>query len=337
MNEDTFLAALRDSPADDVTWLALADWLDEDGQADRAELLRLTRRLRTLPPDQRNAEHERVAAMLEADVRPVVVERVNSVGMRFALVPAGRYLMGSPPREKGRKPDETQHEVEITKAFYLGVFQVTQAQWRAVMRRGREWAFSAGGENARRVETLDTQDFPAERLRFEDVQKFLKKLNGLKAEQTPGWEYRLPSEAEWEYACRGAGISKEPFLFKAPSATLHSSHVNYDGNYPYGGKKKGPYLARTCPVGSYAPNPLGIYDMHGNVWEWCSDWYAGGYYKKSRRRDPLGPTTGSDHVIRGGSWDSVADSCRAANRRKESLAYRNSVLGFRVACGTLPG
>src|SRR5262249_10166792 len=159
------------------------------------------------------------------------------------------------------------------------------------------------GENARRVENLDTQNFPAESLRFEDVQKFFKKLNGLKAERHPDWEYRLPTEAEWEYACRGAGISKEPFLFKAPSAILHSSHVNYDGNSPYGDKKKGPYLARTCPVGSYAPNPLGIYDMHGNVWEWCSDWYASTYYENSPPRDPLGPTSGSEHVIRGGSWD----------------------------------
>src|SRR4051812_4308605 len=126
MNEETFLSALRDNPADDVTRLALADWLDEDGQAERAELLRLTRRLRTGPPEVRNDLQPRVAAMLRADVRPAVVERVNSLGMRFALVPAGRFLMGSPPEEEGRNADETQHEVEITRPFWLGVFQVTQ-------------------------------------------------------------------------------------------------------------------------------------------------------------------------------------------------------------------
>jgi uncharacterized protein (TIGR02996 family) len=337
MNEETFLAALRDDPADDVTWLALADWLDETGQADRAELLRLTRRVRIVPPEERNDVQDRVAELLKADVKPVIVERVSSIGMRFALVPAGRFLMGSPQDEKGRRPDETRHEVEITRPFWLGVFQVTQAQWQAVMKRGRRWAFSADGESAGRVENLDTQNFPAELLRFEDAQKFLKKLNGLKGKRRPGWEYRLPSEAEWEYACRGAGLSRGPFLFKAPSATLHSSRVNYDGNYPYGGTKKGPYLARTCPVGSYEPNPLGIHDMHGNVWEWCADWYASDYYENGPKRDPLGPATGSERVIRGGSWDSVADSCRAANRRKESLTYRNSVLGFRVAYGTVPG
>src|SRR5262245_20284550 len=117
MNEDAFLSALRDNPADDVVWLALADWLDEDGQTDRAELLRLTRQLRSMPHDERNDVQERVAAMLQADVRPVVVERVNSFGMRFALVPAGRFVMGSPQEEKGRKSDETQHEVEITRPF----------------------------------------------------------------------------------------------------------------------------------------------------------------------------------------------------------------------------
>jgi uncharacterized protein (TIGR02996 family) len=333
MNEDAFLAALRDSPADDVAWLALADWLDEDGQGQRAELLRLSRRLRTGPPDERIDLQDRVAELLAADVKPVVVERVNPLGMRFALVPPGRFLMGSPEDEKGRKPDETLHEVEITRPFWMGTFQVTQDQWQAVMRRGRRWAFSAGGESAGRVENLDTQNFPAELLRFEDVQKFIKKLNALKGDRQAGWEYRLPTEAEWEYACRGAGISREPFLFKAPSASLHASQVNYDGNYAYGDGKKGPYLARPCPVGSYAPNPLGIYDLHGNVWEWCSDWYGNDYDEKGPRKDPPGPATGHEHVIRGGSWDSVADSCRAANRRRESLTYRNSVLGFRVAYG----
>src|SRR5262245_61412619 len=126
MNEDAFLAALRDDPGDELTWQALADWLDENGQADRAELLRLTRRMLPTPVAQRGDLPERYAAMLRAGVRPVVVERTNSIGMRFALVPAGRCLLGSPESEEGRFDDETLHEFEIAKPFWLGVSPVTQ-------------------------------------------------------------------------------------------------------------------------------------------------------------------------------------------------------------------
>jgi uncharacterized protein (TIGR02996 family) len=135
--EAAFLAALHAEPNDEATWLALADWLEEDGQADRAELVRLVRRLRALPVMRRTkgraALEDRVAELLNAGVQPVVPEVVNSIGMRLALIPPGRFLMGSPPDEAGRREDERQHEVEITKAFYLGVYPVTQGQWRAVM------------------------------------------------------------------------------------------------------------------------------------------------------------------------------------------------------------
>src|SRR5262245_46536245 len=137
MNEAAFLTALHESPADEVTWLALADWLEENEQPQRAELVRLVRRLRGLPvtrrTKQRVALEERVAALLLSGARPVVPEVTNHLGMRFALIPPGTYLMGSPGNEPGHQSREHRHEVTLTRAFYLGVFPVTQAQYRSVL------------------------------------------------------------------------------------------------------------------------------------------------------------------------------------------------------------
>src|SRR5207248_6430104 len=128
-----------------------------------------------------------------------------------------------------------------------------------------------------------------------------------------------PSEAEWEYSCRGGHVIEEmrekpalPFHFAQPTSSLSSTQANFDGNHPYGGAAKGPYLKRTCKVGSYKPNRLGLYDMHGNVWEWCHDWYGVDYYAKSPKTDPPGPSEGSVRVRRGGGWYLSGQPCRAA-------------------------
>src|SRR5262249_47323452 len=131
MNEETFLDSLLEDPGDEVTWSALADWLEDDGQTQRAELLRLTRRMLPTPVSQRGEMPRRHAELLAAGTRPVIVQGANSIGMGFALVPGGRFLMGSPPEEQDRNEDEPLHEVEITRPFWLGVFPVTQGQWRA--------------------------------------------------------------------------------------------------------------------------------------------------------------------------------------------------------------
>ena len=135
--------------------------------------------------------------------------------------------------------------------------------------------------------------------------------------------YTLPTEAQWEYACR-AGTTT-PFHF---GDSLSSNQANFDGNYPYGAEK-GPYLERTTPVGTYAPNAWGLYDMHGNVWEWCYDWY--GEYTAGDAADPHGPETGSDRVVRGGAWDIYAQFCRSACRFRFDPGRRYRILGFRVA------
>jgi uncharacterized protein (TIGR02996 family) len=329
--EATFLQALHAEPTDELTWLALADWLEEDGQSDRAELVRLVRRLRTLPPWERSGDRAwmeaRVAELLDAGVRPVVAELINSIGMRLTLISAGRFLMGSPEDEQASYEDERpQHEVEITRAFYLGVFPVTQAQWQKVMGNNPSYSSATGG-NKDRVAGLDTGDFPVEQVSWEEAQAFLKRLSELPQEKNTARRNRLPGEAEWEYACRG-GHGSDPFHC---GRSLCSAQANFDGRHPYGSAAGGPCLERSCRVGSYPPNAFGLYDMHGNVWEWCSDWYEKDYYKSSPRRDPTGPFGGSFRVIRGGGWDYDARSCRSACRSRGAPDSCNRYLGFRVA------
>jgi uncharacterized protein (TIGR02996 family) len=329
--EAVFHAALHAEPNDETTWLALADWLDEDGQADRAELVRLVRRLRTLPvmevTPERAALEDRVADLLNAGVRPVAAEAVNSIGMRLALIPPGRFRMGSPSGEKERRGDEEAHEVELTRPFYLGVFPVTQGQWQRVMGTNPS-RFCATGSGRERVKGLDTSDFPVEQVSWKDAQAFLEELAARPEEKGKGWQYRLPSEAEWEYACRGGASSSTPFCF---GEALSSAQANFNGAHPYGGAEEGPNLGRTCPAGSYRPNAWGLFDMHGNVWEWCKDWYAEDYYGNSPAQDPLGPSNGSLRVFRGGSWDGFGQGCRAAYRHGYAPSSWSIVLGFRVA------
>jgi len=261
----------------------------------------------------------------------------NSVGMKFVRVKAGTFTMGSPKGEKDRHDDERQHEVEITKDFFLGVTEVTQKQYKTVMGDNPSY-FSKGGKGKDEVKGKDTDDFPVENVSWQDAREFLKKLNKLAAEKKYQVQYRLPSEAQWEYACRGGPSFKDnkakaqlPFHFKSPTASLSSSQANFDGEYPYGGAAKGKHLGRTCKVGSYQENALGLLDVHGNVWEWCSDWYGQDYYAKSPRKDPPGPASGSDRVLRGGGWDYGGQNCRAAYRLWYSPSHRVSYLGFRVA------
>jgi formylglycine-generating enzyme required for sulfatase activity len=162
---------------------------------------------------------------------------------------------------------------------------------------------------------------------WNDAVEFCEQLSEMPEEKRAGRVYRLPTEAEWEYACRGGASSSKPFSF---GDSLSSTQANFDGNYPYGGADKGPYLARTTRVGSYEANAFGLYDMHGNVWEWCADWYDQNYYKDSPRNDPKGPATSTSRVLRGGSWLDVGRVCRAAFRYDFEPGDRNFIIGFRV-------
>jgi len=170
--------------------------------------------------------------------------------------------------------------------------------------------FSASGKGKDEVSGEDTSRFPVERVSWEDAVEFCRELSLLPEEKTEGRIYRLPSEAEWEYACR-AGTTT-PFHF---GHQLNGNEANCLGNCPYGTETKGPFLRRTTTVGSYQPNAFGLYDMHGNVWEWCQDWYGKDYYRNSPVDDPQGPSSGASYrVIRGGNWQAVGAGCRPADR-----------------------
>jgi len=229
----------------------------------------------------------------------------NSLGMEFVRLPAGTFMMGSPASEAGHYK-ERQFQVTLSQAFYMQTTEVTQAQWQAVM-----------GSNP---SNFKGPNRPVENVRWDDVQEYIRKLNA----RGEG-EYRLPTEAEWEYACR-AGTST-PFGI-GNGADLDSSQANFDGNWPYGKGKKDVYRKETTPVKSFAPNAWGLYDMHGNVWEWVQDRY--GDYPTGAVRDPKGPGHGAFRVYRGGSWDYDASFARCAFRRAYSPDYRNSSLGFRL-------
>jgi formylglycine-generating enzyme required for sulfatase activity len=272
-------------------------------------------------------------------------EVTNSIGMKLVRIPAGRFLMGSPADEKDREPNdkgsEAQHAVEITRDFYLGVHEVTQKELRDVMgfnpshysadgtgkpREKYEWGKPAGGKDS--VKGMSTDDFPVECVSWDHAVEFCRKLSARAAERKAGRKYRLPTEAEWEYACRGEPASYQVFHL---GNSLSSRQANFDGNHPYGSAARDVSLGRTCKVGSYRPNRFGLFDMHGNVWEWCADWYGADYYRKSPRRDPHGPSEGSARVFRGGSFSHPSHECRSATRWWGTPAYRGINIGFRVA------
>jgi formylglycine-generating enzyme required for sulfatase activity len=244
--------------------------------------------------------------------RPQETEITNSIGMKLRLIPAGKFLMGSPGRFEGEGP---QREVEISRPFYLGVYPVTQQEYRRVMGKNPS-RFSAEGGDKENVAGMDTDRFPVESVSWYDAVAFCEKLSALAEEKKAGRVYRLPTEAEWEYACR-AGTTTA-FWWGDSASSLRA---NFDGRFPSGGAEKGPFLRRTCPVGSYKPNPWGLYDMGGNVPQWCSDWYDPDFYGRGINKDPNGPENpavmggGFGHrVCRGGYWCFEGGLCRAACR-----------------------
>ncbi|MFL5340121.1 MAG: formylglycine-generating enzyme family protein [Gemmataceae bacterium] len=252
------------------------------------------------------------AVSLAQDPKPqsnkaVTVELARGVSLKMARIPKGKFWMGSPANEADRDPDdEKQREVEITNEFYMGICEVSQGQWKAVMGEGNNPSHFRG------------DDLPVETVSWDDAKNFILKLNASK--KVKSLLFRLPTEAEWEYACRGGAASKdsEPFHFKdGPAATPTTNRANFHGNYPYPDTAaKGIYRAKTTPVGSFEANRFGLFDMHGNVAEWCEDLYSPGAAK---------------HVYRGGSYGDGGVFCRAASRLADNPDSRKDYLGFRLA------
>ncbi len=237
----------------------------------------------------------------------VPVEVTNSIGMKLAFIPAGEFLMGSPNSDSDADSDEKpQHTVRITKSFYLGVTEVTQEQYERVMDSNPSHFKGA--------------QLPVENVSWNDAMEFCRKLSELRAERSVGRVYRLPTEAEWEYACRAGSTTK--WSFGDSESSL--------GDYAWFSSNAG---RKTHPVGTKKPNAWGLYDMHGNVLEWCSDWWKRDY-TTTTVSDPTGPATGSYRVYRGGGWSYCAWSCRSAFRNARSTGApesRGDSLGFRLA------
>ena len=228
----------------------------------------------------------------------------------FRWIRPGSFMMGSTVEsDSDRSDDELQHQVTLTQGYWLADSACTQALWLAVT-----------GKNPGHFQ--DNPNNPVENVSWDDVQAFIQQLN----HGFPDLLARLPSEAEWEYACRAG--TDTPFSF---GGNITTEQVNYDGNYPYAGAAKGEFREKTVPVKSLPANPWGLYEMHGNVWEWCADWY--GEYEHTAAIDPTGPREGSYRVLRGGSWGSLAGDARSACRGRIDPVGRRVDYGFRLALG----
>jgi formylglycine-generating enzyme len=233
----------------------------------------------------------------------------KGVRQAFRWIAPGAFLMGSPEDEPERYSNETQHQVTLTQGYWLADSTCTQALWRAVM-----------GNNPSHFQ--DNENNPVEQVSWNDAQQCIEKLKGL----IPNLNARLPTEAQWEYACRAGKTT--PFSF---GENITPKQVNYEGNYPYARGETGLYRKKTVPVKSLPPNPWGLYEMHGNVWEWCSDWY--GDYPLAPIVDPMGPSQGAARVLRGGSWIGDGGRTRSANRRRLGPGNRSGHIGFRLSLG----
>lgn len=278
-----------------------------------------------------------------ADSLGVPATFTNHAGMTFALIPAGSFLMGSrdPAIEVARRcnmpnaqygwfvDEHPRHEVTIESAFYMSIHEVTQAAYETVTTAG------AGGKNNKKQSGDCPEEFrgankPVVFVSWSDAEQFCKNLS--KQETESGRTYALPTEAQWEYACRAGDGT--PFAF---GETLSTDLANYDGGYTYGDGLKGETRGRTMPVGSFPANSWGLHDMHGNVSEWCADWYAP--YDRAPVSNPRGPDKSdppNQRVVRGGAWRSYPGACRSACRLRASLNSRLNHIGFRVCC-PLPG
>ena len=238
----------------------------------------------------------------------------NSLKMKFCWCPPGQFRMGSPANEPERRDDEDQVEVKFPHGFWMAKYPVTQGEWKQLM--GSEPScFCAVGRGKDKVQGMDTSRFPVEQVNHDDATSFAQRFTKQErsARRLPaGWEYRLPTEGQWEYACR-----RGPRRRRHSAINLKARQANFGGSF-----------GRTCRVGSYPANAWGLYDMHGNVWQWCRDWYG---KKLPGGEDPEATVEASARVLRGIGWNDAGTWCRAAGRRPYGSWVRDVSCGFRVA------
>lgn len=343
--------------------------LRESGHA--AEADKLETELRTMFPDAVNhgryylqpgtaKDAARSAARSTLYAAPVKMDLVNSIGMKFVLIRAGEFEMGSTDETIAQATAEAKkanwvgayferlaretprHRVKITRPFYLGVHEVTQGEYQQVMGvnpstfapkqlDGSSFKPPLTGKpqeyrklQAQKVAGMDTSRHPVEMVSWEDAVAFCRKLSAQPSERAAGRAYRLPTEAEWEYACRAGSTTR--WCCGDDEAAL--------GDYAWMPTNSD---LRTHPVGQKKANVWGLYDMHGNLSEWCADWFEQNYYRQSPGTDPSGPTSGFARVVRGGAWRSYPRNCCSAFCGLLRPTSRTSDVGFRVAVTTSPG
>ncbi len=240
---------------------------------------------------------------------------VNSLGMEFVRLPAGTFVMGSPVEERSRDLREIQHRVTLSTPFYMQTTEVTLAQWRQLMGKGLFGFFE---------KRRGAPDLPVSRICYHDASLFIERLNALGEGR-----YRLPTEAEWEYAARAGTRTAYSWgdAINCDKAMYANKTGRYEDCIAYA-KHRGFAIDGPAPVKSYPPNAWGLYDMHGNVWEWVQDWYAP--YQKRPQTDPQGPPKGDYKVRRGGSWFGESNKCRSANRASGHPSSRLRSTGFRL-------
>jgi uncharacterized protein (TIGR02996 family) len=304
---DVLLDAIATDPSDDIAWTALADCLEEQDKPAEAELVRLREWLRhaSWEHPERKPREARLQELLAAGVLPAVprlsVPLTKRKSLTLALIPAGSFLMGSPEDEPERSPGEgPRHRVTLTRPFWLGVHPVTQSQWTALGEGGNPSSFRGAPR-------------PVERVSWDECQEYCRKLS-----EKTGRRFRLPTEAEWEYACR-AGTT----------TTFHTGNGEEAmrlAGWCSTGLPDDP--RQTHPVGLRLPNAWGLYDMHGNVREWCADGLRD--YTEEPVVDPCGVEVSNRRVVRGGSWHYDAEDSRAASRYDRPRSYQLSYYGLRV-------
>jgi sulfatase modifying factor 1 len=322
MTEQDFLDAILSDPKDPTPRLVYADWLDEQGDP-RGELIRIQEELRQIAVPHREKIEARMRELLQAGVEPLAITKTNSLRMKFLLIFPGEFLMGSPKSEQGRHPLEHLHAVRISEPFYLSLYQFTERDFFWVHDDNRT-EFSVALNPNRRPEPQFLSWYDAVLLcnRLSEMEKSAPnyRLSEVRWADPPYWQppeprfiqsthvewlhtagYRLPTEAEWEYACRAGTTTATPY-----GETLSRTDARFFGSK----RKTGP------KVGVHPPNGFGLYDMIGNAWEWCWDRLDDNYYRESPRVDPTGPEHGPFRVARGGGRQSNLPSCRSAFRNR---------------------
>jgi uncharacterized protein (TIGR02996 family) len=323
--EQAFLDDIVTHPEDASLWLILADWLTERDDP-RAELVRLTWQLQYEPAHADfSSRQERVQAVLAGGMVPVR-PRCALGDFEFAWIPPGSFHMGSLAKEPGHQKNERRHRVTLTTGFWMAVHPVTQAQWQAILGTNPS-NFSRTGRRSDRIEDVadaELENYPVDSISWNMAQEFCTRASQL-------WKrhINLPTEAQWEYACRAGTTS--PFHF---GWILDGTQANCNGDHPQGTRSPGPNLLRPTPVGlpDYPPNAWGLYEMHGNMWEWCRDAYDASFGKLPAK-DPIREKQHAvSCVLRGGSWFSEAYKCRAAYRHHVGPGTGAAALGLRVCC-----